>query len=197
MRGVLRLVEQAAAEAHRAPHRREGVGVQLLRHQPDQRARRAIIVRDVVTIDRDPAPARIDDAADDPDQRGLAGAVRSQQGEDFALVDVEIDIPERREAGAIGLRQIGDGDDGGHAGFWLSLERDAALWTALRQDNGGCAEIGSDAGFCNRLISSWPGLTRPCTGIEDVDARLKAGHDELGDTAPTISSSSRPSWQTP
>jgi hypothetical protein len=40
---VGRLAEQAAAEADGGPHRLEGVGVQFLRHQADQRARGAIV----------------------------------------------------------------------------------------------------------------------------------------------------------
>ena len=37
--GLARLAEQAAAEADGRPHRLEGVGGQLLRHQADHRAR--------------------------------------------------------------------------------------------------------------------------------------------------------------
>ena len=106
MRRVLRLAEQAAAEADGRPHRFEGVGVQFLRHQPDQRARGAIIRDDVVAADRDAAFAQIGDAADDADQRGLAGAVRPEQRKDLAALDVEIDVVQRLEAGAVGLREI-------------------------------------------------------------------------------------------
>ena len=42
MGGVLRLAEQAAAEADRRPYRLEGVGMQLLGHQADLRARGAV-----------------------------------------------------------------------------------------------------------------------------------------------------------
>jgi hypothetical protein len=58
--------------------------VQFLRHQADQRARGAIILVDVVAADGDAAFARIGDAADDADQRGLAGAVRPEQRENLA-----------------------------------------------------------------------------------------------------------------
>ena len=106
MGGVLRLAEQAAAEADGRPHRFEGVGVQFLRHQADQRARGAIVASmswpSTVTL----PVARIDDAADDADQRGLAGAVRPQQREDLAAPDVEIDVVQRLETGAVGLGQI-------------------------------------------------------------------------------------------
>ena len=109
--GFLPLAEQAAAERHRRPHRLEGVGGQFLRHQPDQRARRAELRDDVMAGRRHRAGARIDDAADDVDQRRLAGAVGPEQREDLALADLEIDVLQRLEAGLVDLRQMGDGDD--------------------------------------------------------------------------------------
>src|SRR3954469_1334561 len=55
---------------------------------------------------------------------------------------------------------------------------------------------GAMIGFLDHvlLFASWPGLTRPSTsyflpGIEDVDARHKAGHDGVS------SRSSHMSWQ--
>jgi hypothetical protein len=57
VRRVRRLAEQAAAEAHGGPHRLEGVGGQLLRHQADQRARGAVVAPDVVAVDRHGAGA--------------------------------------------------------------------------------------------------------------------------------------------
>ena len=56
VRGVGRLAEQAAAETDGGPHRLERVGGQLLRHQADQRARRAIVADDVVAVDRGSGP---------------------------------------------------------------------------------------------------------------------------------------------
>src|SRR6185312_5502127 len=110
-----RLAEQATAEADRSPNRLEGVGMQLLRHQPDQGARGAVILADVVTADGDASLADIGDAADDADQGGLAGAVRSEQCEYLAAADVKVDVLQRLEAGAVGLRQVDDGYDGRHA----------------------------------------------------------------------------------
>ncbi len=52
---ILRLAEQAAAEADGRPHGLEGVGVQFLRHEADHRARGAIIPLDVMAVDRDAA----------------------------------------------------------------------------------------------------------------------------------------------
>ena len=99
------LAEQQAAETHRRPHRLERVGVKLLRHQPDQRARRAIVLDEMMAADQHRTGGRIDDAADDVDQRGLAGAVRPEQREDFAARDVEIDALQRMKPGRIGLDQ--------------------------------------------------------------------------------------------
>src|SRR5579875_79114 len=79
-------------------------------------ARVAIIADDVISADRDAAARRIDDAADDADQRGLAGAVRTEQREYLAVLDVEIDVLERLETARIGLAEVPDGDDGGHGG---------------------------------------------------------------------------------
>src|SRR5438445_13531894 len=100
---VLRLAEQAAAEADGGPYRFERVGVQFLWYEADQRARGAIIGVDVVTADGDLAFTGIGYAADDADQRGLAGAVRPQQRKDLAANDIEIDVLQRLEAGAVGL----------------------------------------------------------------------------------------------
>ena len=77
--------------------------MQFLRNEANQRARGAIIPVDVMAIDGDAARARIGDAADDADQRGLAGAVRPQQGEYFPAPDVQVDAVERLESG---LREI-------------------------------------------------------------------------------------------
>src|SRR6266852_1547513 len=84
----------------------------FMRHKSDQRARRAIFLVDIVAIDGDVAFARIGDAADDADQRGLAGAVRPEQRKNLAALDFQVDAIQRLEAGAIDLRQIGDGNDG-------------------------------------------------------------------------------------
>src|SRR3569623_3625411 len=106
MCSVLRLAEQAAAETDGRPYALEGVGVQLLRHQADQRARLAIGGLDVLAADQDAALARIGNAADDRDQRGLAGAVGAEQRKDLDELDVEIDVLERLEAEPVDLRQI-------------------------------------------------------------------------------------------
>ena len=94
------------------PHRLEHVGGELLRHEPDPGARRAEVAHDVVAVGRDRAGGRGDDAADDVDQRGLAGAVRAQQRENLAAADLEIDVLERVEAGGVGLGKTRNGEYG-------------------------------------------------------------------------------------
>src|ERR1051325_12182649 len=81
---------------------------ELLRHQPDQLARRAVVGDDVVPRHGDAPRRRRDDAADDVDERGLARAVRAEQREDLAAADVEVDALERLEAGGVGLGQVRD-----------------------------------------------------------------------------------------
>ena len=49
------------------------------------------------------ARAGVDDAADDADQRRLAGAVGAEQREDLAAPDLEVDVLERLEARGVGL----------------------------------------------------------------------------------------------
>src|SRR6266436_8088162 len=103
MRRIFRLAEQAAAETDGRPHRLERVRMQFLRHEPDQPARGAVITVYVMAADGDAAFAEIGDAADDADQSGLAGAVRAEQRENLAAFDVEVDVVQRLEGGAVGF----------------------------------------------------------------------------------------------
>ena len=123
--------------------RLERVGRQLLRHQADLAARGAVVAHDVVAVGEHRAGAGVDDAADDADQRGLAGAVGPEQREDLAAADVEVDVLERLEARGVGLADVADRDDGGgvarrHAesSFVSALRRhlddDLALRVSLR-----------------------------------------------------------------
>ena len=75
---------------------------------------RAVVAHDVVAVGEHRAARRRHDPADDADQRGLAGAVGAEQGEDLALADLEVDVLQRLQAGGVGLGQPGDGDDGRH-----------------------------------------------------------------------------------
>src|SRR5208282_6610118 len=87
---------------------------QLLRHQTDQRASGAIVRDDVMAGHRDAAAGRIDDAADDADQRRLAGPVRTEQRENLAVAYLQVDVLERLEAGGVGFVKMRDGNGGGH-----------------------------------------------------------------------------------
>src|SRR5690606_34979491 len=85
------LAEKSAAVAHRIPHGLEGLDMQFLRHKPDQGACGAIVADDVMALHADGAAGRIDEAADDGNERRLARAVRSEEREDFAVHDLEVD----------------------------------------------------------------------------------------------------------
>jgi hypothetical protein len=68
-----------------------------------------------VTVDEHLARARRDDAADDVDQRGLAGAVGPEQREDLAALDLEVDAFQRLQARGVALFERADGKDGRNA----------------------------------------------------------------------------------
>ena len=122
MRRIARLAEQAAAEAHRIPDGLERIGGELLRHQADHGAHDAVVLADIAAVHQDGALGRGHDSANDVDQGGLAGAVGTQEREDLAFADAQVDGLERLVAGGVGLRKTGDGDDGLHGG-----EHDAAM----------------------------------------------------------------------
>jgi hypothetical protein len=65
-----------------------------------------------VAVDHDGPRRRIDDAANDADQRRLAGAVRAEESEDLAAAYLEIDPFKRLKSGGVGLAEILDADDG-------------------------------------------------------------------------------------
>jgi hypothetical protein len=69
--------------------------VQLLRHQADGSAGGAVVAHGVVAVGRDGAGGGIAHAADDADQRGLAGAVGAEQGKNLAAPDVQVDVFQR------------------------------------------------------------------------------------------------------
>ena len=69
--------------------------------------------------------ARLDDAADDADQRGLAGAVRPEQGEDLAAPDLQVDALERLEARGVGLRSGSETEMMGCTNSFRKLTRQA------------------------------------------------------------------------
>ena len=67
-----------------------------------------------LAVDEHLALARLDQVADDPQQRRLAAAGRSDQGDELARLDVEVDPVEREHVAALeALREPGDRDGGG------------------------------------------------------------------------------------
>jgi len=97
------LAEQAAAEAQRVPDLFEGAHGEFLGHQADPAAGDAVILHIVVTVDGHRTGAGIDDTADDGNQRGLAGAVGTEQGENFTGLDVQADVFQRLVTAGVGL----------------------------------------------------------------------------------------------
>ena len=63
--------------------------------EPLASVRRQVV--DLVSVETDPA-RRADESGEAVDERGLAGAVRADQPDDLALVDVEIDLVDGLEA---------------------------------------------------------------------------------------------------
>src|SRR5881398_2856850 len=78
------------------------------------RRRRFIPPESVVTVHPDAAFARIDDPADDADQRRLLRAVGAEQREDLSAADAQVDVLERPQAGSVRFGEVRDGDDGLH-----------------------------------------------------------------------------------
>ncbi len=141
--GIRLQPEQAAGEADRIQHRLEGVGGQFLRHEPDGPARGAVVAGDVVAVDQHRAGTRRDDAADDVDQRRLAGPVRAEQREDLATLDGEVDVTQGGETRRVGLRQLRDGEDR-HQGLGSAVESAAAAGVAVR--TAGVGRVGRRSG---------------------------------------------------
>lgn len=75
---VRRLSEQTATESHGVDYRLERLGRYLLGHEADHCPRQSEIVDDVVTVDEDLPARRVDDAADDTDERRLARTIGAE-----------------------------------------------------------------------------------------------------------------------
>ncbi len=60
-------------------------------------------VGDVAAVEHDRAAVRLDDAADRLQQRALARAVRAEQGDDLALLDIDVDPEQHLPAGVPGI----------------------------------------------------------------------------------------------
>src|SRR6476469_5512202 len=92
-----RAPEQSATKAHGSPDRFESVGGKFLRDETDLRSGAAVIAHDIAAIDENVTRRRRHNAADDTDQSRFARAVGTEQGENLALEDFEIDRFQRLE----------------------------------------------------------------------------------------------------
>jgi hypothetical protein len=108
---VGRLAKEAAAEAHGRPDRLERVRGQFLRDKTDLGSRGPGVADDVMASGHDGASGRIDDPADDIDQRRLACAIGTKQAKYLSLADLQVDFLEGLEARGIGLAQTGHGNN--------------------------------------------------------------------------------------
>src|SRR5579859_2830767 len=115
MSRVLWLAKETPAEVDCRPDRLESIGRKLLRDETDQGSCSAIVAHHVMAVSQDPSVARVDQSTGDPNQRGLARAVRPEQGEDLALLDGQVDVLQSLEAARIGLRQTFNGYNRLHA----------------------------------------------------------------------------------
>ena len=111
VRRIWRKPEKPPAERDGIPDVFKRVGGKLLRHEPNHRPGRAVILINVVAIDRDRAAARVHGAADDADERGLARAVGAEQGENLAGHDIQAHAFQRLKPGSVFLCEVRDGDD--------------------------------------------------------------------------------------
>ncbi len=90
--------EVAGLELERLLDGEEGIEVDLLRHQPHRSAREAVVAHHVVAEHFHRALAGERRAGHQADERGLACAVRAQEREDLAAVDVEVEVIEGGES---------------------------------------------------------------------------------------------------
>ena len=106
---VARLLVVAGEHAVRLAHAEVRPELGLLEHDADPLAELGARVLWVVPEHGHLAGVAPSVALEDLDRRRLAGAVRAEQAEDLALLDVEIDAAHRREI-AVGLLQAANGD---------------------------------------------------------------------------------------
>ncbi len=80
---------------------------------------------DVGSVDADHARHRADEAGDRPERRGLAGAVGSEQGDDLAGIDVQVEVPQDR-GGVVSRREAVELEDGNSSHQPADSSSDAA-----------------------------------------------------------------------
>src|SRR5262249_3115357 len=89
--------------------RLEHVEVNFLRHDADAGLRHLELALDVVAEHAHLTRGLAHERGNDADQRGLARAVRPEQREEIALLDVEVDAFQRLHTILIGLDEPADG----------------------------------------------------------------------------------------
>src|SRR3984893_14808329 len=128
---VGRLAEQAAAETHGRPDRLERIRGQFLRDKTDLGSRGPVVADDVMAAGDDGASGRIDDPADDIDERRLACAIWTKQAKYLSLADLQVDFLEGLEARGIGLAQTGHGNNRLHGQLSRQSVKEYALGRTL------------------------------------------------------------------
>jgi hypothetical protein len=87
------------------------VEARALEDDPDLPAHSARVVNDVAPVDARPSAGRGERRREDRDRGGLARAVRAEQGEELARLDVERDAVDRVAVGLlVSLDEVLDAD---------------------------------------------------------------------------------------
>src|SRR5690606_34438922 len=97
---ILAQPEVARLQAQGLSHGEEGVVHDFLRNHAQRLSRFTKLCGDIVSAYPSRALSRVGQACQDRDQRGLAGTIRAEQAEEFAMFDRERDIVEGLEASA-------------------------------------------------------------------------------------------------
>ena len=87
---VLTQAEIARLNFQRLPHREKGIEHQFLGHHAQGPPRLAIILDHVETHHLEFSPVCASQPRDSVDERGLAGAVGTEQGEEFPLLHLQV-----------------------------------------------------------------------------------------------------------
>ena len=97
------------------PHLDAFLELRLLELDADTLLQLIDIAKRVEAQHRDRTAVRFPDTLDALQRRGLAGAVRSDQAEDFAILNVERDLIDG-DGPSVGLADAGDADHGSRHG---------------------------------------------------------------------------------
>src|SRR5712692_2201574 len=104
-RALVQLEPELDVRADRTPRKQRG----LLEHEAD--VLRALRLLRGTTADLDASDRRLDEAADDPEERGLAAAARTDERDELVLADRERDLADRFDRGVLRLERLRDAVD--------------------------------------------------------------------------------------